>query len=65
MTKEELYELLDIESAEDFKYVENVAQYLECEDEIEFGVLAALINELDKDVVYNDILDFFNKSLQS
>ena len=35
MTKKELYELLDIETAEDFQYVENVSQYLECEEEIE------------------------------
>ena len=64
MTKEELYELLDIESAEDFKYVENVAQYLECEDEIDFGVLAALINELDKDETAGLFDDYFEEIME-
>lgn len=65
MTKEELYELLDIETAEDFKYVENVAQYLECEDEIEFRDMAELIRDLDKDEAaclfddyFDEIMDF-------
>lgn len=65
MTKEELYELLDIETADDFKYVENVAQYLECEDEIEFRDMAELIRDLDKeeaaglfDDYFDEIMDF-------
>ncbi len=65
MTKKELYELLDIETAEDFKYVENVAQYLECEDEIEFSDLAELIRDMDKqeaaglfDDYFDEIMDF-------
>ncbi len=64
MTKEELYELLDIETAEDFKYVENVAQYLECEDEIDFGVLAALINVLDKDETAGLFDDYFEEIME-
>ena len=63
-TKEELYELLDIESAEDFKYVENVAQYLECEDEIDFGVLAKLIEELDKDETAGLFDDYFEEIME-
>ena len=65
MTKQEFYELLDIETAEDFKYVENVAQYLECDDEIEFGDLAELISNIDKveaaglfDDYFEEIMDF-------
>lgn len=61
MTKEELYELLDIETAEDFKYVENVAQYLECEDEIEFRDMAELIRDLDKDEAAGLFDDYFDE----
>ena len=61
MTKQEFYDLLDIETAEDFKYVENVAQYFECEDEIEFAHLAELIEELDKDETAGLIDDYFEE----
>ena len=61
MTKKELYELLDIETAEDFKYVENVAQYLECEDEIEFSDLAELIRDIDKDEAAGLFDDYFEE----
>lgn len=61
MTKEELYELLDIETADDFKYVENVAQYLECEDEIEFRDMAELIRDLDKDEAAGLFDDYFDE----
>lgn len=64
MTKEELYERLDIETAEDFKYVENVAQYLECEDEIEFGDLARLLSELDKDEAAGLFDDYFEEIME-
>ena len=65
MTKQEFYDLLDIETAEDFKYVENVAQYFECDDEIEFSHLAELLEDLDKaetagliDDYFEEIMDF-------
>ena len=65
MTKQEFYELLDIETPEDFKYVENVAQYLECDDEIDFADVAYLLSELDKvetaglfDDYFEEIMDF-------
>ncbi|MBR6473765.1 MAG: hypothetical protein IKS99_08605 [Firmicutes bacterium] len=65
MTRQDFYDMLDIETVEDFKYVENVSQYLECDDEIEFADIAALIKELDKveasgliDDYFEEIMDF-------
>lgn len=51
MTKTELYELLDIEAPSDFEYFENLADFLECEEELEFADVAELFNEVDKDVL--------------
>lgn len=64
MTKEELYDILDIESAEDFKYVENVAQYFECEDDIEFAHLVELIRDLDKDEAAGLVDDYFEEIME-
>ena len=61
MTKQEFYDLLDIETAEDFKYVENVAQYLECDDDIEFSHVAELVSELDKDEAAGLFDDYFEE----
>lgn len=61
MTKQEFYDLLDIETAEDFKYVENVAQYLECDDDIEFSHVAELLGELDKDEAAGLFDDYFEE----
>ena len=64
MTKEEFYELLDIETAEDFKYVENVSQYLECEDEIEFSDLAELIKDVDRTEAAGLFDDYFEEIME-
>ena len=64
MTKQEFYDLLDIETAEDFKYVENIAQYLECEDEIEFSDLAELISEIDKVEASGLLDDYFEEIME-
>ena len=69
MTRQEFFDLLDIETAEDFKYVENFAQYLECEEDIELGDVAALIADLDKveasgllDDYFEEIMEFIPES---
>ena len=64
MTKQEFYELLDIETAEDFKYVENVAQYLECDDDIEFSDVAGLVAEVDKVEVSGLLDDYFEEIME-
>ena len=64
MTRQEFYDLLDIETAEDFKYVENIAQYLECDDEIEFQDLAALLKEVDKAETAGLLDDYFEEIME-
>lgn len=64
MTREEFYELLDIETAEDFKYVENFAEYLEYDGEIEFSDVAALIGEIDKDEAAGLLDDYFEEVME-
>lgn len=51
MNKRELYALLDIESPEEFEYFENLADYLECEEELDYTDVAELFNGVNKDVL--------------
>ena len=64
MTKKEFYELLDIETADDFRYVENAAQYLECGDEIEFCDIAELIESMDKEEAAALFDDYFEEIME-
>ena len=61
MNKEEFYELLDIETAEDFQYVENVAQYLEFDGELELADVAELIGLIDRDTAVGLVDDYFEE----
>lgn len=65
MKKEEFYELLDIEGPEDFQYFENLAAFLECDEEAEFEDVAGLFTAVDKDTLaqladnyFEEITDF-------
>lgn len=65
MNKEEFYELLDIETPADFQYFENLAAFLECDEQPEFEDVAALFTEADKDVLaqladnyFEEVTDF-------
>ncbi len=51
MDKRELYAHLDIESPEEFEYFENLADFLECDEELEFADVAELFDEVDKDTL--------------
>ena len=51
MNKREIYALLDIESPEEFEYFENLADYLECEEELDYTDVAELFNGVNKDVL--------------
>ena len=48
MNREQFYELLDIESAEDFQYFENLAAFFECEEELDYEDVAALFGAVDQ-----------------
>jgi hypothetical protein len=49
MTREELFELLEMDSAEDFGYFEQFAELLECEDEIAFEDFLEVLSKVDTD----------------
>ena len=61
MNKEELYELLDIESPSDFQYFENLASFLECEEELDFEDVAELFSEVDKEMLVELAGEYFNE----
>lgn len=51
MDLNELFEIVDIESAEDFKYFDNFAALMECDDYIPAEVMYELFAEVDTDVL--------------
>lgn len=61
MTKQELYELIDIDSPADFQYFENLAAFLECDEELEYEDVAALIKDVEKDTLSQLIGDYFDE----
>lgn len=61
LTKDKLYELLDIDAPRDFQYFENLAELIECEDDIEEGVLAELMEGVDKNVLAELIHNYFEE----
>ncbi len=61
MTKAEFYEILDIDSPEDFQYFENLAAFLECEEEPEYEDVAELVKEADKGTLAQLIGDYFEE----
>ena len=60
MNRDELYRLLDIESGEDFQYFENIAELLECEEDIETDLLYGLLSEISMDTAHELLEEFFN-----
>lgn len=64
MKKEELYELLDIESPEDFQYFENMAELFECDEDIDFGDLCALVEGVDKEVFKGLVDEYFQETTE-
>ena len=61
MTKTEFYDILDIDSPADFQYFENLAAFLECEEDIEYEDLAGLVKEVDKPTLAQLIGDYFEE----
>ena len=61
MDKEKLYEMLNIDSPADFQYFEDLAELLECDEEIEEQALAQLLEEVDKIVLSDLIYNYFEE----
>ena len=61
MTYKELYELIDIDSPSDFQYFENLAAYLECDEELSYEDVAELVKNVDKATLAQLIGDYFEE----
>lgn len=59
MNTMELFELLGIESAEDFKYFDNMADLLELEEDISYEAIHELIAEVSPEILDEVISDYF------
>ena len=61
MRKDEFYELLDIDFPGDFQYFENLAAFLECDEELEYEVVAELFAGVDKDTLAQLVDNYFEE----
>ena len=61
MNREELYQLLDIDDPAEFQYFENLADFLECEEELDYDDVAELFHQVDKDVLAQLVGDYFEE----
>jgi hypothetical protein len=64
MDKVRLYHVLDIDTAEEFRYYENLAALLEEEDFIEENLIKDLLREVDKDVLAEHMESYFEEFLR-
>ncbi len=61
MDKEKLYELLDIETPEDFQYFENFAALVEYDEEIPYELICELVKEVDLDTLSGLCDEYFDE----
>lgn len=61
MRKDEFYELLDIDFPGDFQYFENLAAFLECDEELEYEDVAELFAGVDKDTLAQLVDNYFEE----
>ncbi|MCQ2553930.1 MAG: hypothetical protein MJ150_06475 [Clostridia bacterium] len=61
MTLDELYELIDIDTPEDFAYFEQMAELLESEENIPFDLFASALSALDLDTATTLIENYFEE----
>ncbi len=65
MDKVQFYKKLDIESAEEFKYFENLSALLEEDDYIEENLIKDLIRDVDKSALAEHVESFFENFLKN
>ncbi len=65
MNRQELYDFLDIETPEDFRFVENVSQYLESEEEIETEDLREIFAALNGREISKLMEEYFEEIMES
>lgn len=62
MDKNRFYELIDIETPEDFKFYDNIENLIESDEEWDIDILSPLLIEIPSDLMV-DLLDEYFKSL--
>ena len=65
MDRDNLYELLDIESGADFQYFENFADLVECDEDIESDILFEMMEDVDLKTFTEICESFFYDTLES
>lgn len=61
MNYDELLELLDIESPDEFQYFEHFADFMECEQYIAYDAIFELISKVDKSALSELIENYFDE----
>lgn len=62
MDKNAFYELIDIETSDDFKFYDNIENLIESDEEWDIDILSPLLTEIPSDVM-EELLDEYFKSL--
>lgn len=62
MDKNAFYELIDIETPDDFKFYDNIENLIESDEEWDIDILSPLLTEIPSDVM-EELLDEYFKSL--
>ena len=65
MDRDELFELLDIDSGADFQYFGNFADLVECEEDIESDVVYDMLEDVDLKTFAEICESFFYETLES
>lgn len=60
MDKEKFYELLDIESGQDFMYFENFAALMECDEDIDGDQILEILRDVDMEIFIEICGEFFD-----
>jgi len=64
MNLEELLDLLEIDTPEDFGYFEHFATLIECDEEIPYEVIFKVLSEVDSETLVDIVDNYFEDILQ-
>lgn len=62
MEREDLYELLDLETGSDFQYFENVAELFETDEEIDVDLISELLEDIEMDTLAKLLKEYFEQA---
>ena len=61
MNREELFDLIDIETPDDFQYFENFAALIECDEDLNYEDVACIVAGADLDTLAGIMDDYFEE----